>query len=262
MIQKLFFSLMCFLFLTSNTFAAENKKAQFHYSVYAGGFYVLNAILDLDIKNNRYDISLTAKTHGTLSKLVPWEGDFITNGFVPNATFKPLEHTSSATWKNEVEGKKFFYNRDGSFNGFEEFEKGETTTHDIDKKIANNSIDILTATLEMMTQANCDSQNAVFDGKRRFDIAFKSKREDYQIANKYNIYEGPVEICTVEITPAGGRWSENPRGWLSIQEQGRQKGALPELHMAKVSPDLPAIPVKAKIVTQYGTFMLHLTGAK
>ncbi|MAS88124.1 MAG: hypothetical protein CMH30_09155 [Micavibrio sp.] len=261
MIQKLFYSL-CFIILATTAHAADAKKAQFHYSVYAGGFYVMDAVLDLDIESKNYDINLTAKTHGALNKLVPWEGDFTTAGLVQKEKFQPLEHTSSAIWKGDKESKHFFYNKDGSFNRFEEFEKGTTTQHKIDKEVANHSIDILTATLDMMVQQGCANNNAVFDGKRRFDLSFKSKREDYQIANKYNIYEGPVEICTVEITPTGGRWSEKPRGWLNIQEQGRQKGALPELHMAKISPNLPAIPVKAKIVTQYGTFMLHLTDAK
>ncbi len=53
-------------------------------------------------------------------------------------------------------------------------------------------------------------------------------------ATKYNVYEGPAEKCTVEVAPAGGKWHEKPRGWLSIQEQGRQHGQLPTVWFARM----------------------------
>jgi hypothetical protein len=59
--------------------------------------------------------------------------------------------------------------------------------------------------------------------------------------------------------PDGGKWYQKPRGWLSIQEQGRQKGSLPTVWMAKVNKTGPALPVKIRVVTDYGTLFMHLT---
>ena len=53
-----------------------------------------------------------------------------------------------------------------------------------------------------------------------------------------------------------------PRGWLSIQEQGRSKGSLPTIWLAKIDKDGPAVPVKLRLKTDYGTLFSHLIDYK
>ena len=74
----------------------------------------------------------------------------------------------------------------------------------------------------------------------------------------YNLYEGSAEKCTVEVRPVAGRWHEKPRGWMSIQEQGREKGMLPTVWMAKMNENGPAVPVTVRVKTDYGTLFMHL----
>ena len=62
----------------------------------------------------------------------------------------------------------------------------------------------------------------------------------------------------MEIKPVAGGWSEKPRGWLSIQEQGRDRGMMPTVWLANVSDDGPAVPVKIRVKTAYGTLFMHL----
>src|SRR5690606_14417519 len=76
----------------------------------------------------------------------------------------------------------------------------------------------------------------------------------------YNLYSGPAKRCTIEVQPAGGKWHDKPRGWFSIQEQGRNKGTMPTIWVASITPDMPAVPVKVMVKTDYGTLFLHLVG--
>lgn len=64
------------------------------------------------------------------------------------------------------------------------------------------------------------------------------------------------------MKPDQGKWRKKPRGWLSIQEQGRQKGALPTIWLGQMGADKTYIPVKIRVKTDYGTLFMHLTSYK
>ena len=98
----------------------------------------------------------------------------------------------------------------------------------------------------------------VLDGKRRFDMVFKSKGDETLESNKYNRFKGRTEICEVEIVPVAGKWREKPRGWMNIQGQAKAQGQLPQMWFGKVRKDMPAVPVRMMIKTDYGTMLLHL----
>ncbi len=104
----------------------------------------------------------------------------------------------------------------------------------------------------------CEGEADIFDGSRRFTLYFKDRGEVQLEASRYNMYEGAARYCTGEIEPKGGKWHEKPRGWLSIQEQGRKKGTLPSMWMGHVDGLSYAVPVKIMVKTDYGALMMHL----
>jgi hypothetical protein len=235
------------------------------YAVYAGGLHVVEAQIDLsDPAKGRYHIGLSAWTRGFLGSLVPWNGSFETDGWRVKGSETPEVYKSSSVWHKKDEVKKFTYAKDGKFVGFTKSEDGkDTTPKNFDKKLADGTTDSLTATLLVMDKVGagekCEGSKDVFDGLRRFKLQFHDEGPEDLIKTSYNVYTGPAERCTVEVVPDGGKWYQKPRGWLSIQEQGRQKGSLPTVWMAKVGKSGPALPVKIRVVTDYGTLFMHLT---
>lgn len=176
---------------------------------------------------------------------------------------RPEQHKSVATWRGEKQIKDYAYAQDGTFKSLtiDEHDQ-EPETPDIDKKITDGTTDSLTATLLVLQHYNktgkCEGSSLVFDGKRSFEQNF-SHEEDVQLtASKYNIYEGPAAKCTVEVVPKEGKWYEKPRGWLSIQEQGRNEGTMPTVWIAQLEENAPAIPVKVFVKTDYGGMFMHL----
>jgi hypothetical protein len=108
----------------------------------------------------------------------------------------------------------------------------------------------------------CEGRDDIYDGERRFTLIFRDQGAGSLPESRYNAYTGPARVCTVEIEPKGGRWHKKPRGWLSIQEQGRKKGSLPTVWMAQM-PGIPfAVPVKIRVKTNYGTLLMHLKSAR
>lgn len=236
------------------------------YEVYAGGIHALQATMVIDLSQpDLYTLNLAAKTRGLLGRLAPWEGTFDSEGWVEkDGTYQPEIHQSTGTWRGEVETKQYRYNRDGSFKELTitEHEK-PSQSQEPDPALTDQTVDALTATLQIMKSVAagqaCEGTSDVFDGKRRFAKIFHEKSDDMLQASKYNIYEGPAKKCTIEVQPKGGKWYKKPRGWLSIQEQGRAKGTMPTLWVASLSEGEPAIPVKLLVKTDYGALMVHLT---
>ncbi len=236
------------------------------YEVYAGGIHAVQAQLKIntDEISNQYDVVLTAKTRGLLGKLAPWHGTFESHGKVKQDKFLPLMHRSTTTWRDEDEVKTYRYNLDGTFAGLtiKDHDKPAYTKKP-DAALTDHTTDALTATLQALAGAsdkqNCSFDADVFDGKRRFEQKFVQQDSDPLQASRYNAYAGAAQLCTVEIAPKGGAWHKKPRGWMSIQEQGRAQGTMPSVWMAQLHQGLPAVPVKIKVKTDYGTLFMHLT---
>lgn len=234
------------------------------YDVYAGGFHVLQANVTIDYpEDGRYMVFLGAQTFGMLGKVAPWQGTFESVGWTSEDRLQPQLHQSVTTWRGEDEINTYNYNRDGSFGSYVVKEHGkEEEVQDVDDELTQGTIDAFTAGLKVFESVaagnDCNGTSEVFDGKRRFEQIFKHIGADIQEASKYNIYSGNSVECTLEISPIAGKWHDKPRGWLSIQEQGRERGMMPTIWLAQVTENLPAVPVKIRVKTAYGTLFMHL----
>lgn len=235
------------------------------YEVYAGGIHAVQARMDVDTtRAGRYDLSLGAQTRGFLGSVAPWHGTFESHGWATGeGAFRPEMHKSTAVWRGEEEIKEYTYGQDGSFKGLtiKEHDK-PLETKQVDAALTQGTTDALTATLAVMDAVGrgqeCAGEAEVFDGDRRFKQVFVNQGKEQLVESRYNIFRGEATVCTVEVIPVAGKWHEKPRGWMSIQEQGREKGTMPTIWMAKLSPDGPAVPIKIRVKTEYGTLFMHL----
>jgi hypothetical protein len=247
--------------------AASSGLQKMEYDVYAGGFHVVKADLTIDLaKKDRYYLNLGARTRGLLAKLAPWNGIFETGGWYDpkKQSAKPQEHKSVADWRGEVDTDIYRYGKDGSFKEYRVKEHGKSEeVKNPDPALTKNTIDVLTATLAAMQSVSkkgfCASEDEIFDGKRRYKIMFKDVRQEVLEKNRYNVYAGPATECIVEVKQLAGKVREKPRGWLSIQEQGRERGTMPTVWFATLEEGQPAIPVKIRVKTAHGTMFMHLT---
>lgn len=250
----------------SSAQAAETSK-KLTYAVYTGGLHVVMADLDVKMdKNGHYSAFVSAQTHGFLGKLAPWSGTFKTTGDMKDDAFFPKQHESVAVWRGEDDQKTYDYDGKGNLTAYKEVEAGkEQPKKDLAKDLINNTTDILSATLEVMHNlgkgGTCSNSDDIFDGKRRFALKFKPVSETVLESSRYNIYGGQAKKCEVIVEPKGGKWHKKPRGWMSIQEQGQEEGALPTIWMGKLQDSDLFVPVKLKVKTAYGTLMMHLVEA-
>jgi hypothetical protein len=244
---------------------ADENTHKLAYEVYAGGIHAVQTSIDITITDDRYDFVMDAKTRGFLGRLAPWEGIFESHGWVLDngKKLQPELHKSTTSWRDELDVKEYNYNKDGTFDSLLITDTHSTRDkRDVAADLTNQTIDALTATLQVLNDYNttkiCEGQADVFDGKRRFKQHFQHTKNTTLTSSKYNIFDGEAAQCIVEVTPIAGKWHEKPRGWLSIQEQGRDRGTMPTVWIGKITKDGPAIPIKVRIKTAYGTLFMHL----
>ena len=246
-----------------------DKPAQImHYDVYAGGIHAMTGRLRLEQDKASYNVELEASTIGFVKKMAPWSGIFTTNGWMLGKNrVQPEKHVSASTWKGETEKKVFKFLKSGGFKSYEVTENGKNRTPEKNESVSipKDVSDILSATLKVMDKlgagGNCADSSVIFDGDRTFKMVFAGSSTEQLPKSSYNIYAGPAAACTIEVKPYDGKWHKKPRGWLSLQEQGRKAGTMPTVWFTKLSPKSGAlyIPVKVSMKTDYGTLVMHLT---
>lgn len=245
--------------------ASEGKKLT--YAVYTGGMNVVMADLDFKLSDDAYSALVSAKTHGFLGKLAPWSGTFETKGRYAEEKFYPDIHKSVAVWRGEDDEKEYDYDGKGNLTDFLEVEAGKKKPKtELSTELVKDTTDILSATLKVMHNLgrgeSCSSSEDIFDGKRRFALKFAPVSETILKSSRYNIYGGAAKKCEIIVEPKAGKWHKKPRGWMSIQEQGRDAGALPTIWLGKLKDSDLFVPVKVKVKTAYGTLMMHLVSSE
>jgi hypothetical protein len=250
--------------------AKNNEPLKLSYSVYASGLRTLSAETTINFtQEGTYKTQTYIETAGLLGSLAPWQGLLSSEGRKENLDntvhFIPKQHFFNNIWRSTPKITTQDFDEEGQLQQVT-IKEGERPIEvkKPEKELTQGAVDILTATLigmdAVQKEGNCNSQTTVFDGKRRFNLHFKPIQITTLKSSRYNSYDGKAYKCRVEVEPISGKWRDKPRGWMSIQEQSKEKGHPPTIWFGEVLHNGQSfiVPVKLMIKTNYGTLVLHL----
>ncbi len=242
------------------------KKMGLNYDVYAGGFKALAATLEMDLDPRAYDMSLKAKTQGTIGSIFPWEATYATSGRAQNdGTPVPSIHTARSSWKKDEKVTEMQYSPQGTLLKTTTHEDNETKVKkDFDPELTENAVDMLTGALQMLQHSGqtekCEGTFPVFDGKRRFNITLQDSGVEKLGKNKYSAFNGDALRCTLKVEPvAGFKKKDKERGWMAVQAHTEARKKPPTLWLAKLEEKGPMVPVRMEISSAYGSVVAHLS---
>ncbi|MDY0009508.1 MAG: DUF3108 domain-containing protein, partial [Bdellovibrionales bacterium] len=244
----------------------EPKKLGLTYDVYAGGFKALSALLDMDLDPKAYDLSLKAKTQGTIGSLFPWEATYATSGLAKNGSPVPTMHTSRSSWKKDEKVTEMQFSPKGDVLKTTTHENNQTKVKkDFDPALTTDAVDMLTGALQMFQHtgqtSKCEGSFPVFDGKRRFNITLHDDGVETLAKSKYSAYRGDTLRCTLKVEPvAGFKKDDAKRGWMAVQNHTEARKKPPTIWMAQLEENGPRVPVRMEIASSYGSVVAHLTG--
>lgn len=254
------------LVVTVSAQAAAPQEIQMRYGVWAGGFQALDVHLRLRFSKTEYSAFMDAKPSGVLGRLLPWAGQYVSMGKIVNGELVPESHEKISAWRDDSDHLKISY-KNGAVVSVHEVEKegGKTVARDLpaDPALTADSVDLVTAIVSMFrhatTKGNCDYRRIAFDGKRRFEIRFTDKGVEKLPASKRNIYGAQeARACQLELVPLAGFKKGRQRGFYKIQEDARKLGQMPRVWVAPAEADMPQIPVRMLVRSEYGAVFVHL----
>jgi len=260
-----------FIFFFGGIFSADanefkHKNIQLTYDVYASSLLQAMKIdIGISVNKNMYTIDLSSKTSGFLGTVLPWSGTLFSEGTIESGSqFIPIAHSFENHWSKDKKATEMTFNQQGHLEHMIVTSTERDPYYQIfDEQITYGTTDLLSAMMTLFIQADekkaCSGARTVFDGKRRFELLFHDKGPANLNNKRYSVYAGPTMTCEVEVIPVAGKWHEEERGWMALQEQSRKNSRLPKLWLGKIDSSGPVLPVRLQIHTDFGPLTMHLT---
>jgi hypothetical protein len=116
---------------------------------------------------------------------------------------------------------------------------------------------VLLATRQVGASGSCAQRVPVFDGRRRYDLAFADGGPATLKPSEYSSFSGAATLCLFRYIRVagyqkpGGRWG-NPRDY---DREYR-------VWLASILPGLPPLPVRIEVEGTFGELIIHLVGAQ
>lgn len=259
--QGFFGVFMMALLLSSPAFAKNAVKSTDRYDLYSGGIHFVSGNLTVEKGQNGYNALFAAAPHGFLGKLLPWSAEITVEGGLKGNTYVPKQFVNLTAWKGVPATASLYYNNKGELVRFvKDSAKRGKVEQDIDKKLALNTVDVLTAVLQTMSKPldkTCDSSYPVFDGKRRFNITLKNPKNVVLEKTRYNSFEGDAVECILDLEPIAG-FKEKKSGWNTIDADQNKKTEQPTVWFGVDKSTGTVKLVKARLKTDFGMVLAHL----
>jgi hypothetical protein len=228
------------------------RAIDLEYRVHASGLHVLSVDVRLDRSAADYNVSLRARSDGLLALFYTLLVEVEATGRQDGDTLRPSRFQ---TWDHDDDAVRTVdirYQPSGllDLNADPPIEMPAPA-------LTLRTIDPVTASLAVLDRlahtGRCDSDAAVFDGKRRFDMVARDAGAAVLEDSRYSFYAGPAVACRLEIRRIVGF-----RG-------GAKGGRVPEevlVYYAKPVDGGPRLPVRLHARSRFGALRMHLVSIR
>ncbi|RVU38395.1 DUF3108 domain-containing protein [Hwanghaeella grinnelliae] len=243
-------------FVATPASAEDTDPVVMTYEVYFGGLHVLSAEAELDRTDRRYRLVAQGETQGILDFFFSWRGNTESIGKFEAGGPVPARHRNHGYREDRVRKVALAYDGSGDVAAVlvePPPDLEEVNALPDDAEIGTmDPLSVIAGLSESLTQgAACSGVFQVFDGRRRYDLTVTDKGTQNFEANDYSVFQGEARACGIEYELLGGDRKEKSKYVKTAHDR--------VVYVGRPLDEAPAIPVRAKIETDYGTVMAHLT---
>ncbi len=233
-----FFSIISMVPGVARCDSVEFRTITLAYDVFIGGILVGSTDITLHAEAAGYRITSKERSHGFLDFLIAFRGRNEVHGIIMDGRPKPKAYNARGTWSGEVRTVAIQYGDDNRLR-YQAFPNAENDQREpVPEHLLPGTTNPLSALYSAMTWASrsprCGRREAVFDGRRRYDIILQELPGG---ATKGPFFTGAARVCRARRVMLAGA---SLRKWLP-------QFARPEwtnIWIATVRPDIPALPVR------------------
>ncbi len=230
------------------------------YEFYGAGFHLATLEAKATLTEDTYEISTSGQSSGVADSILRAKFESHAVGSLSGNGPTPISFRNFSDTRFGIRELEMTREADGTFDVTAEPELEPNQAAALRSGLADGTVDPLTASLySALRPANttCTEKVKVFDGRRVFNLAFSRKGSELLNPEDDTYYSGNALKCNLRYVPLAGQTRE----WKL--EQARNPSPPVELWMAEFERPNKAgdviIPVRMKVVSQWGTAMAHLT---
>lgn len=226
------------------------------YDIYYGGVSVMKVEARLDWDegaNPGYAITLEGRTVGLFDTLKPLAFKATAEGVSTGMSFVPSYYATSTHKRGKQKALSVHFRPNGA--PVARFTPADDAEEPAPPELLQNAIDPGSAVLTLLNSfarsSACSGKILVYDGKRRYDVAFIDLPREMLQKTSYSIYSGEAKRCRLDMTPVFG-FKPGKRALLDEST----------VWFGKVLDNAPPLPVRIDAKIGLGPVRLHLASAR
>ena len=228
------------------------------YGVSIAGFPALAATATIAADSDHYDIEIKAVTSGMIGAFFPWTIRIESKGNFAGEAMQPVEHAQISTFGGKDRSVILDYDGRGGFLERRVFpEAKEDDRDEVPAAMTRDTLDIISAIFASLRGVGdtgaCAGRKPVFDGRRRFDLAFTDVGRTVLRPISAGSFGGEALHCSVKIEPIAGYLQPDRK-----KKQFFSQTTPIDVYVARVGAFGIEVPVRLESTSRYGRLLLGL----
>lgn len=239
------------------------KSAQLSFSIYALGTKGLDVVLDLQRENGTLQVETAMRTTGALNMLMRFESKAMVAALVRDDGLQPLRYILESDGRWSKRSVRMTWGPDGLPEAViqpapepEEEAEREPVPDDLKRNTLDPTTAVATRALRGSAEPPCTGSDAIFDGRRRYNLHYQPVGPEELKAHNRSSYAGPAFRCTVWVEPVAGY----TRSWMAENRDAEQRPT--HLWLAQPPGSDLWLPVQIESSFTLGNSTGYITGAK
>lgn len=237
--------------------AAAAPDLALAYEAWQGGLYVMRIETDLRRGSAAYRIATTAETDGLIGWLFPYRLETRTRGRAGADGLAPRRFDVATREHGETKRRSILYRDDGALEVIRrpaEPPKADAPPASLLRGSVDPASALMTLAERFAADGRCTGRVAVFDGRRRYDLALADLGPARLGKSRYSLYAGPARRCRATVIRLAG-----------FRRHGSSLGRVPDsidVWLAPPLPGAPPLPVRLQGESSFGSLVIHLVAAQ
>jgi uncharacterized protein DUF3108 len=228
-----------------------------HYDVYWLAFRILSVDLDSRVEPAGYRTTVSLETAGILATLAPWRSQAEASGAIDGAMLHPLFYRGHSAYRDRRQSVDLEYERGGTVRGDVEGVLMDGDRDAVPDELRRDTVDPLTASTvvarRLVETGTCAGTVPVFDGLRRYDLAYEDLGAVELEPSRRDAYRGPARHCRATVAAIAG--------FLRTGDRAGERATDVSAWLAPPLPGASPVAVRIEVVGTRGTLRAHLAHA-
>jgi hypothetical protein len=242
--------------------AETERNLTLDYVVYIGGLETIRFSFDTQLRATGYKIKMALEGQGVLDWWFSWSVRAFSEGRLADGAVVPIRSGADSSWNGKRRHTRLRYMGSKAPTVVIKPPADDDDRDVVPPELRSGARDPAGAILAGLSQLDrlldqsgtCTAREAVFDGRRRYNLVLDHLGQDVIERNDYSPFSGPALRCQVKIERIAG-FRRNPKSMRWRRSEGTT------LWIGRVFANFPPVPVRMELETVFGGFRAYLVRA-